>query len=96
MINRRELEQKLIEKALGDEAFKKLLLDNPAAAIESETGIKIPELFKVKTLIEDNRSFYIVIPYVQNENEEVELTEKELEAMSGGGGDCNSMMDIIL
>jgi hypothetical protein len=84
MITRQQLEQRLIEKALSDEAFKKLLLENPVEAIEKETGMKIPESYNVKALAEDSRTFYVVVPYVQPADEDLELTEAELEAVSGG------------
>jgi len=84
MTTRQQLEQKLIEKALGDEAFRKLLLENPAAAIEKETGMKVPESYKITALAEDSRTFYLVVPYVQPADEDMELTEAELEAVSGG------------
>ena len=50
MNQRQQLEQQLIEKAMKDESFRKQLIENPGAAIEAETGMKIPETMKIKVL----------------------------------------------
>ena len=36
------LERELIEKALKDESFHKALLANPKSALESESGVTLP------------------------------------------------------
>ena len=84
MNQRQQLEQKLIEKAMKDESFRKQLIENPGAAIEEETGMKIPDALKIKVLEEDQQTFYLVLPSIQGNNSELELTEAELESVSGG------------
>ena len=84
MNQRQQLEQKLIEKAMKDESFRKQLIENPTSVIESETGIKIPETMKIKVLEEDPSTVYLVLPQMRSRNAEMELTEAELTSVSGG------------
>ena len=83
---RQQLEQALIEKAMNDEAFRKELIADPKGLIEKETGMKLPETFNVKVLEEDAQSFYLVLPNPVKPGTEDELSEAELEMVSGGGG----------
>jgi len=76
--------QKLIEKALKDEAFRKLLIDSPAEAIEIETGVKIPESVNIRILEEDPQTIYLVLPYIPSTEAESELSEAELTDVAGG------------
>ena len=86
---RQQLEQALIEKAMNDEAFRKELIANPKEIIEKETGMKLPEAFNVKVLEENPQSFYLVLPAKVQPGSEDELSEAELEMVSGGwGGDA--------
>lgn len=81
---RKKLEEQLIAKAMKDENFRKLLLENPKAAIENETGIKMPDTVNLKVVEEDTATFYLVLPPVINPETEDELSEAELEMVSGG------------
>jgi hypothetical protein len=84
MTQRQQLEQKLIEKAMKDGTFRKLLIENPASIIESETGMKIPEAFKIKVLEEDQQTVYLVLPQNPSGCDEKELSDAELGAVAGG------------
>ena len=86
MNQRQQLEQKLIEKAMKDEAFMKHLIESPCAAIEAETGMTIPETMKIKVLEEDPQTVYLVLPQLPIQNNEMELSEAELESVAGGTG----------
>ena len=87
MGQRQQLEKQLIEKALKDESFRKQLVENPGAAIEAETGRKIPETVKIKVLEEDSQTVYLVLPQAPVQSTEMELTEEELKSVAGG--DCD-------
>ena len=95
MNQRQQLEQKLIEKAMKDESFRKQLIENPGAAIEDETGIKMPETLKIIVLEEDPQTVYLVLPQVYNQETEIELSESELEDVAGGSrrGGCGAGHD---
>ena len=84
MNQRQQLEQKLIEKAMKDETFRKQLIENPGTAIEAETGIKIPDTMKMKVLEEDPQTVYLILPPNPVLNTEMELSEAELESVAGG------------
>ena len=81
---RRQFEQQLIEKALKDESFRKQLIENPGAAIEAETGWKIPETVKIKVMEEDSQTVYLVLPDVIAMNGQNELTDEELNGVARG------------
>ena len=87
MNQRQQFEQQLIEKAMKDESFRKLLIENPGAAIEAETGMKIPETLKIKVLEEGPQTVYLVLPSIPGKDTEIELTESELEEVAGGHQD---------
>ena len=84
MLQRKDLEQKLIEKAMKDEAFRKQLIDNPKAVIEQESGMKILESTKIKIVEEDPQTIYLVLPCVPARATQVELSEIELQDVAGG------------
>jgi len=86
---RKQLEEKLIAKAMKDETFRKNLLENPKTAIEEETGIKLPESINLKVVEENPSNFYLVLPPTINPETEDELSEAELEMVSGGYGDTD-------
>ena len=87
---RQQLEQALIEKAMNDEAFRNELIANPKEIIEKETGMKLPEAFNVKVLEENPQSFFLVLPAKVQPGTEDELSEAELEMVSGGYDPENS------
>jgi len=84
MNQRQQLGQKLIEKAMKDKSFRKQLIENPDAAIEAETGIKIPETVNIKVLEENHQTVYLILPQVPTQESEMELNESELELVAGG------------
>ena len=90
----------IVQKAWEDAEFKKELLANPIAAIEKFTGKKI-NLPEGKTLVvrdqTDDSNVYINIP--AKAETDAELSEEQLEAVSGGvwdpdgtGGGCTGPM----
>ncbi|MEI6455942.1 MAG: NHLP leader peptide family RiPP precursor [bacterium] len=82
---RKQFDQEIIEKAMKDGDFRKRLLENPSAVIENELGIPVPGKVNVKILEEDAQTVYLVLPHLPAQSDEIELTETEIEAVSGGG-----------
>ena len=76
----RELREQLVEKATVDEAFRARLLADPNAAIEEETGLRIPDGFTVEVHEEAGDTGHLVLPPSSA------LGEADLEMMAGGGG----------
>ncbi len=84
MEQRKHLEQQIIEKAMKDESFRIQLIEDPKFILEQEMGIIIPDTFNIKLLEEDAQTFYLVLPAKINPGSEDELTEADLEMVSGG------------
>jgi hypothetical protein len=78
-----ELMQTLVQKAWESAEFKEQLLTNPEAAIEIATGIAPKGKNIVVEDQTDDSVIYINIPQRIN-LEELELTEEQLEMVSGG------------
>ena len=81
-----ELMNSLITKCWEDDAFKKSLINAPVETIEKLTGktLNLPKGVRVVVNDQTNPSFvHLNIPSKVDVND-LELTEKELEAISGG------------
>lgn len=67
---RTQIELKIIEKSVKDEDFRNALIRYPKATIENEFGVKLPESVNIQILEEETQTFYLVLPYIpKNENE---------------------------
>jgi hypothetical protein len=84
MEQRKQFEQRLIERAMKDESFRQQLLNDPKEVIESEFGRKIPESIQIKVLEENANTVYIILPHIVVPNPETELTDTELYSVAGG------------
>jgi hypothetical protein len=79
-----ELINDLVKKSIEDPTFKKELLDNPHLAIESVYGNTISKKMNIVVEEQSNPAYiYFNIPAKPNINE-VELTDEQLELVSGG------------
>ena len=84
MKNMQELEQKIIEKAMKDETFRKQLIENPSATLNNEFGFATPESVEIKVLEEEPGKIYIVLPRAAADSSGEELSDAELQNVSGG------------
>ena len=82
---RAEMERRLIEKSLGDDAFRRRLLEDPKTVVEQELGTRLPEEVRVVAVEETGDTVYLVLPGTSRAGETGELSERELEAVSGAG-----------
>ncbi|KAB8155115.1 NHLP leader peptide family natural product precursor [Kordia sp. TARA_039_SRF] len=81
-----KLYHQIVKKAWEDADFKRELTENPLAAVEKLTGVKlnIPEGKKIVVRDQSNPSTtYINIPHAQ-QTDDVELNEEQLETVAGG------------
>ncbi|MEI6455685.1 MAG: NHLP leader peptide family RiPP precursor [bacterium] len=83
-LQKEQLEKRLIEKAVKDEKFRQLLLEDPRVAIENELGMKIPAGMKIHVVEEKPGEVYLVLPREQSAETQEELTEAELNSVAGG------------
>jgi hypothetical protein len=83
---RQEMERRLIEKSVEDEAFRRRLIEDPKGAVEQELGTRLPEEVRVVTVEETQDTIYLVLPATPMAGaESVELSDRELESVSGAG-----------
>lgn len=82
---RQEMEAQIIAKAWQDEAYKQKLLSNPRATVVQELGLtEAPDNLDIKVVEENANTLYIVLPMKPVAPTGSELSEEELEAVSGG------------
>jgi hypothetical protein len=81
---RNHLQNQLIEKAMKDEVFRNALVTSPKATLEEEFKMKIPESLNIKILEEDANTIYLILPPPLDIGTSDELSESELELVSGG------------
>ncbi len=72
------LQQRLIEMAENDGAFRKRLLNDPRAAIREGLGLELPGDLEVVVHEEDVRTAHLVLP------PSAEMTDSQLEQVTGG------------
>jgi hypothetical protein len=83
-ISRAEFERGLIQRSLEDETFRQRLLDEPKAAVEQELGRQLPESIEVRVVQESQDTIYLVLPSRAAVAQGSELSDQDLEKVSGG------------
>ena len=83
---RAEVERRIIDKSLEDDAFRQRLLEDPRTALEEELGTPLPDEVEVRAVEESADTIYLVLPSTSPIGEGGELSEQELEAVAGAGG----------
>jgi hypothetical protein len=73
----------VFKRAATDTSFRQQLLTQPRRAVQEVTGVKIPETYNIQ-FIETPRGVDALIPLPELIDEDVTLTEEELEAVAGG------------
>jgi hypothetical protein len=73
---RAEVERRLVERSLEDDAFRLRLLE--------ELGIQLPAEVQVRVVEETADTIYLVLPSASPLGESGELSDRELEAVAGG------------
>jgi len=83
---RQEMERRLIEKSVEDDAFRQRLIEDPKGAVEDELGTRLPEEVRVVTVEETQDTIYLVLPATpMADREGIELSDQQLESVSGAG-----------
>jgi Nitrile hydratase, alpha chain len=83
--SRRDFELQLIEKTWKDDAFRQALRSDPRGAVERVLGGKLPAGLQVKVVEESADTFYLVLPANPDRAPAGQLTDRQLEAVAGGG-----------
>ena len=81
---RQEMERRLVQRSIEDEAFRQRLIEDPKGAVEEELGTRLPEEVRVVTVEETANSIYLVLPSSTptEGREDVELSNQELESVA--------------
>ena len=79
-----EMERRLVQRSLEEDAFRRRLLSDPKAAVEEELGTQLPEDVRVVAVEETAETIYLVLPSASPVGEGVELSDRDLEAVAGG------------
>ncbi|HEX5848686.1 MAG TPA: NHLP leader peptide family RiPP precursor [Rubrobacter sp.] len=90
---RQETERRLIQRSLEDDVFRQQLLTDPRAIIERELGTRLPEGVRVEAVEETQDTIYLVLPSASPPGEGAELSDRELEAVAGGGWSQDTVND---
>ncbi|KYC40662.1 hypothetical protein WA1_23750 [Scytonema hofmannii PCC 7110] len=80
------LEERIIAKAMNDEAYKQQLMSNPRLIIEQELGRSWPQEVEIEVVQQTKKKVYLVLPPNTDELPNQELSEQQLEAVAGGVG----------
>jgi hypothetical protein len=85
--DRQEIERRIVQRSLEDEAFRKQLLDDPRAAIGEEIGAPLPDEVQVVAVEETADTIYLVLPHSGSSagQDPEEVSDQDLEAVAGGG-----------
>ena len=82
---RAEMERRIVQRSLEDDAFRQQLLEDPKAALEEELGTRLPEEVRVEAVEETPDTIYLVLPSTPMAGAEGgELSDQELGAVAGG------------
>ncbi len=82
----KDLEAKVVAKALQDDDFRKKLQKNPKAAVAEIAGKALPEALLVKVVDDAPNTLTIVLPKAAKKaNAKGELSDDALSKVAGGG-----------
>ena len=85
---RAEMERRIVQRSIEDDAFRQQLLEDPKAAVEDELGTRLPEDVRVETVEETQDTIYLVLPSTSMAGAEGgELSDQQLESVAGGWQD---------
>jgi Nitrile hydratase, alpha chain len=82
---RAEVERRIIQRSLEDDAFRQRLIEDPKGAVEDELGSRLPEEVRVVAVEETQDTIYLVLPSTPMAGGE--LSDQELGSVAGGGWD---------
>ncbi len=84
---RHEVTDRLTSRAAGDPAFRRLLVDDPHAAVQDELGVTLPADVTMTVLEESADHLYLVLPATSSSDSSHssgELSDAQLSGVAGG------------
>jgi hypothetical protein len=92
----KDLEAKVVAKALQDDVFRKKLLQNPKAAVAEVAGKPLPDSLVVKAQEEAPNTLTIILPKkAAKAKAEGKLSEEALDKVAGGGAVADFVGSVI-
>jgi hypothetical protein len=85
--DRTAIQQRLIARAVADDAFRAQLLADPHTAVADELGVDLPDGLAIVAVEEEAGKLYLVLPPATRE-----LTDAELDSVAGAGDKFNPSM----
>ena len=83
---RAQMERRIVQRSIEDDAFRQQLIEDPKGAVEQELETRLPEEVRVVTVEETADTIYLVLPSTPIAGTEgVELSDRELESVAGAG-----------
>lgn len=82
MIETVTVQEQILERAVKDEDFRQEVLTNPRAVLAREYNVHIPETVNIRVVEDTSNTLTIAVPPKQESMQE--LSDAELEAVSGG------------
>ena len=83
-VSRKEVEKRIVEKAVKDENFRNRLKSDPKGTLESELQANFPADLNVHVNHEGPNDVHITLPHSEKELGEGELSGEQLSGVSGG------------
>ena len=81
---RQEMERRIVQRSIEDDAFRQRLIEDPKAALEQELGTRLPEGVRVVTVEETAETIYLVLPSTSTAGGEGgALSDQQLESVAG-------------
>ena len=82
---RAEMESRIVQRSIEDDAFRQKLIEDPKGAVEQELGSQLPEGVRVEAVEETADTIYLVLPSTpMASGEGGALSDQELESVAGG------------
>ncbi len=83
-VSKQEMIGLMYEFASTNPDYRKAMLDNPKDLLAKQMQQDLPDSLEVKIVEESADTFYLVVPYVAAEGDE--LSDDDLEKVAGGKG----------
>ena len=87
-MTRREIEDYLVERAMIEPEFRQRLLTEPVPLLR-ELGLPVGEDVQIRVFEEEPKTFFLVLPRVLREAED--LSDAEVDDVAGGLGSPTEM-----
>ena len=82
---RAEVERRIVQRSIEDEAFRRSLIEDPKGAVEEELGTRLPEDVRVVAVEETADTIYLVLPSASVAGAEGEaLSDRDLNSVAAG------------